>query len=175
MDGRVPGVDANPEQAVVWFRRCVDIHRHIAATYELAIAFYTGDGGVENPEMAVSLFRQAAHLGHAGAAYMLGECLLEGVGSGRDRADALEWLVTAAELGHKKARRRVLAVLQQDHGDLEDSSTKEARLEETLKWASLKTLEDVGKLERRHTIGSGKLNPVIIAKRKSKVKESRAG
>jgi len=169
-DGRVPGVDANPEEAVVWLRRCVDLHRHIAATYELAIAMYTGEGVFENPEFAVKLFRQAANLGHPGAAYMLGECLLDGVGSKRDRASALEWLVTAAELGHQRARERVLVVLQEEH-DFEDTKDVELgrRGEEAMKWVG----DGHPSIERRHTVGVG--NPQISARRKTKVLESRTG
>lgn len=87
------GVESDPQQAVVWLRRCVDEHRHIKATFELALAMYIGEGVTENTEFSVRLFRRAAHLGHAGAAYMLGECLLAGVGCERDREAALEWCV----------------------------------------------------------------------------------
>lgn len=174
-DGRVTGVDDNPEEAVVWFRRCVDLHRHLAATYELAIAYYTGDGVAENPEAAVKLFRQAAHLGHAGAAYMLGECLLDGVGSKRDRANALEWLVTAAELGHQLARHRVLVVLQKDYEDLDEAMTLNERDEEALKWVNQSNEERVVLLERRHTVGGTDRNPVLTARRRTKVLESRGG
>ena len=71
-EGRVSGVDANPEEAVVWFQRCVDAHRHIPSMYELAVALYTGEGVPENPERAVKYFEKAANL-HVGAAYMLGK------------------------------------------------------------------------------------------------------
>jgi len=182
MDGRVPGVDANPEEAVIWFRRCVDLHRHIAATYELAVAHYTGEGLAENPEYALKLFRQAAHLGHAGAAYMLGECLLDGVGCERDRAEALEWLITAAELGHHLARERVLTVLQEDHADEGDNfddeewtEADERRVVEAIKWADERN-DEAAKLERRHTVGcGGSQSPKVTARRKSKVEDSRGG
>ena len=74
-EGRVSGVDANPEEAVVWFQRCVDAHRHIPSMYELAVALYTGEGVAENPELAVKYFEKAANL-HVGAAYMLGKFYL---------------------------------------------------------------------------------------------------
>lgn len=173
-DGRVAGIDANPEESVVWFRRCVDLHRHVTATYELAICLYTGDGVVENPESAVKLFRQAAHLGHAGAAYMLGECLLDGVGSKRDRASALEWLVTAAELGHGLARERVMVVLQQDHDAVDAATIAAGRHTEAIKWVSEQNAEMVANLERRHTVGGGSRNPEVSARRRTKVAESRS-
>lgn len=171
-DGRVPDIDAKPEEAVVWFRRCVDLHRHIAATYELAICLYTGEGVVENPDNAFRLFRQAAQLGHAGAAYMLGECLLDGIGAKRDRANALEWLVTAAELGHSLARHRVMMLLEDEALEEELLNLDRERQEEAIKW-----LEDVSSavtLERRHTVGAaGPLNPQLTERRRTKVMESR--
>jgi TPR repeat protein len=165
----VPGVDVNPVLSVTWLRRAVELHRHIAATYELAVAMYTGEGTAVNPETAVKLYLQAANLGHAGAAYMVGECLLDGAGTARDRANALEWLVTAAELGHKKARYRVLVVLYQVHKDVDSKEHKieEPGDEETSKWT--KDGPDVIALERRHTIG---LEPHMI-RRMTQVMESR--
>jgi TPR repeat protein len=176
-EGTIDGVESNPQQAVVWWRRCVDEHSHINAMYEFATACYLGDGIPENAAMAVSLFRRAAHLGHAGAAYMLGECLLNGVGAERDRSDALEWLVTAAELGHLGAQDRVLMILNRDYGMHDE--TEAARLrqqQETLKWLNYEDQDSHAKvvnIERRFTIGGGSRNPVVVARRKSIVEESR--
>jgi Sel1 repeat len=185
-EGSIDGVDANPQQAAVWWRRCVDEHGHIHSLYELATACYLGDGIVEDAPMAVSLFRRAAHLGHAGAAYMLGECLLNGVGTERDRTDALEWLVTAAELGHRGAQERVLMILNVDYGDynVANDVAKQRQLEETIKWINyeediesydpkLEPLHKAVNIERRFTIGGGSRNPVVVARRKSIVEESR--
>jgi Sel1 repeat len=143
-----------------------------------------GEGIAENAPMAVSLFRRAAHLGHSGAAYMLGECLLNGVGVERDRTDALEWLVTAAELGHRGAQDRVLMILNVNYGNYNASeAAKQRQLEETIKWISydddgncdpyLEPLQRSVNIERRFTIGGGSGNPVVVARRKSIVAESR--
>lgn len=175
-EGRVVGVEANPQQAVVWWRRCVDTHRHITAMYELGVAMYTGDGVPENTEFAVILFRRAAHLGHAGAAYMLGECLLAGVGVERDRGDALEWLVTAAELDHQLARRRVFVVLNQDYEMLDaGKGASERKAKEAEKWVNASNEEKVRavNIERRFSVGGGSRNPAVLAKRKTIVQESR--
>lgn len=120
-------------------------------------------------------FRKAAHLGHGGAAYMLGELLLDGVGVNRDRAAALEWLVTAAELGHYRARLRVLAILQEEWEDLESGKSHIAQEEESLKWqANLdeERAKDI-MIERRYTIGGGSRNPEILQRRRTKIQESR--
>lgn len=161
----------NPKQAVNWWRRCVDLHRHVNATYELAVALYTGEGVPENPELAVHYFRRIAHLGHSGAAYMLGECLLDGVGTERDRANALEWLVTAAELGHQLARERVIAVLQQDYEDLNKGKTDDG----TVAWVGEENADRLRavNIERKYTVGGGVKNPKVLEHRRTKVQESR--
>lgn len=189
-DGRA-GLDPKPKQAVGWWRLCADMHSHPQSLYELGVALYTGEGCAEDEAQAVRLWRSSANLGHPGAAYMLGDCLLDGVGIERDRAEALEWLITAAELGHRGARSRVLAVLEKedgrDYGNFTDSSRQ--TLKETVPQA-----EEVGKvhslsgesrdeeeggfhqrvsIERRYTIGGGSRNPVVLARRKTIVQESR--
>ena len=144
--------------------------------YELAVAMYTGEGVPENTEFSVILFRRAAHLGHAGAAYMLGECLLDGVGVERDRGDALEWLITAAELGHQVARRRVFAVLNEDYDVLDAGKAEsERKLVEAEKWVNASDEEKVRavNVERRYSIGGGSRNPEVLARRRSIVAESR--
>lgn len=99
-DGRA-GTDPNPEQAVVWFRRCADMYEHPQAQYELGVALYTGEGVVENEEEAIKWFRLASEQNHPAACYMLGDCLLDGSGVEIDRGAALEWLIRSSELGHR--------------------------------------------------------------------------
>jgi len=188
------GLEANPIQAVAWFRRCVEMFEHPQAMYELGVALFTGEGVVENEAQAVTYFRKAALKNHAGAAYMYGDCLLDGIGTTRDRAQALEWLVKAGDMGHRGARSRVLAVLEkkdggdygaftdgsrqtfknagpadeeEDEDEIDEEERKERELEERLSW-SIKgsTLK-----ERKYTnMGS---NPAVLAKRRTRVQESR--
>lgn len=204
-EGRA-GLDPNPQQAVVWFRLCSDMHFHAQAAYELGVALYTGEGTAEDEAAAARMFRRAADTGHPAAAYMLGDCLLDGVGVVRDRAEALEWLVTAAELGHRGARSRVLAVLEMKDGDdygkftdssrqtlVEETAKKEgdasssrSRLERqfTIAAGAVKTAEERDKaegrfqnqkdtFERQYRIGGGARNPVVLARRKTIIQESR--
>lgn len=170
-DGLEDVVEASSELSVVWLKRCMENHPlHIECNFEFAKAVYLGDGIPENLEVAVDIFHQMAHLGHAGAAYMLGECLLEGgVGVKRDRADALEWFVTAAELGHLGAQKRVLAVLSVDPSS--DDDTQHGS--EKAKWADRcrPTAPSCVTIERRHTLGPSP--PAVIARRMTKLAESR--
>lgn len=164
--------------------------------YELAVALYMGDGTVEDPALAVNYFKKAADLGHLGAAYMLAECYLDGVGVQRDRVKALEWLVTAAELGHRKAQQRletlIIRATETDNDDGDEgvpinSDDDEQEQEEMIRWwgessipqpPSLSSTESSGwrrcvSLERRFTIGGGSRNPLIFVRRKTAVAESR--
>lgn len=170
-DGLDGVVDASSELSVVWLKRCIEFHPlHIAGNFEFAKAVYVGDGISENLEEAVELFHKMAHLGHAGAAYMLGECLLEGgVGVKRDRADALEWFVTAAELGHLVAQKRVLAVLTNRPCD--KPSTEKAKWADRSRPATPGCKATGVTIERRHTLGPSP--PAVIARRMTKLAESR--
>ena len=189
-EGRA-GLDPNPQQAVVWFRLCSDMHFHPQAAYELGVALYTGEGAAEDEAAAARMFRRAADTGHPAAAYMLGDCLLDGVGVVRDRAEALEWLVTAAELGHRGARSRVLAVLERDgakdYGQFTDASrqtlkdsvpptevvSSESKTPEERDQSEGRFQQRGATFERRFTIGGGARNPVVLARRRTIIKESR--
>jgi len=192
-DGR-GGLEINPKAAVSWWMNACEKYDHIQSSYELGVAFYTGEGVPEDEAIAVEYFRRAADCGHAGASYMLGDCLLDGIGVARDRGEALEWLVTSAELGHRGARSRVLAVLQMDktksYGIFTDSSRQSllSAKKQTKQRRYTSTAFEQGKkrdglegqysdrpvtLERRFTIGGGARNPHVLGRRKSIVDESR--
>ena len=144
--------------------------------YELANAYYLGEGVAENPSLAVRYFRRAANLGHAGSAYMLGQCLLDGVGvPHRDRATALEWIITAAELGHQLARKRVAIILNEEYSNLNVGiASTAAERHEAMKWMNSRDQKRRAvNIERRHTIGGGSTNRAVLATRLSKVAESR--
>ena len=96
----------SPESAYSWHLVAATVHSHPQSQYEVAVAMYMGDGIDEDEAGAREYFRLGAMQGHSAAAYMLGDCMLDGVGGKRDRADALYWLVKAAEMGHRGARSR---------------------------------------------------------------------
>ena len=182
-EGRA-GLDINPKLAVSYWKLARDMYEHVQSTYELGVAFYTGEGVPEDEAEAVNMFRAAAEAGHSGAAYLLGDCLLDGIGTERDRAEALEWLIIAAELGHRGARSRVLAVLSKqegvDYGRFTDASrqtfivTAEEEVQKGTKIKKAKTQPARPLLyERRFTIGGGARNPVVLARRQTIVTESR--
>ena len=184
-EGRA-GLDVNPKLAVSYWKLAHDMYEHVQSTYELGVAFYTGEGVPEDEAEAVNMFRNAAEVGHSGAAYLLGDCLLDGIGAERDRAEALEWLIIAAELGHRGARSRVLAVLSKqegvDYGRFTDASrqtfavtTQEQELKQPVTNIQKAKTQPARPLlyERRFTIGGGARNPVVLARRQTIVTESR--
>ena len=124
-EGRA-GRDPDSESAVMWFKLCAERYQHPQAQYELGVAYYTGEGVEEDEEEAVRLFELSAEQDHAASCYMLGDCLLDGIGTEIDRSMALKWLVRASQLGHRGARSRTMAVLtkkeDEDNGLFTDSS-----------------------------------------------------
>lgn len=131
---------------------------------------------VEDEEEAVRLFRLASEKNHPAACYMLGDCLLDGIGVEIDRGLALEWLVRAADLGHRGARSRVMAVLQfkegADYGGFTDSS-RQTLIEHTALSASKEGQPLKRTTTLRKTVVSGNRDPVELARRKTVIGKSR--
>jgi len=111
---------------------------------------------------------------------MLGDCLLDGIGVEMDRGAALVWLVRAAELGHRGARSRVMAVLEkkegEDYGDFTDASRQ------TFIHRTLVSADKDGRIIQRKTtlrkkiggeIGGGPRNPTELQRRQTIVGKSR--
>jgi len=69
-DGRAGLLEPNPTIATSWWKLASDQYYHVQSTYELGVAYYTGEGVVEDEGMAVRYFGKAAECGHVGAAYM---------------------------------------------------------------------------------------------------------
>jgi len=178
-EGRA-GLDPNAEAAVSWWQLSMDRYLHPQSVYELAVAKYTGEGVSEDEVEAVRLFALAAEQDHAAAAYMLGDCMLDGIGVEMDRGAALVWLVRASELGHRGARSRVMAVLEkkdgEDYGDFTDAS-RQTFVQHTLFSAD----KDGHIIQRTATIrnkiggdiGGGPSNPTELHRRQTIVGKSR--
>jgi len=98
---------------------------------------------------------------HPAALYMLGDCLLEGIGvQARDRSSALGLLLHAGELGHRGARSRLLTLLLAEP-PASPSSSSSAGTEEGEKGfglftdASRQSLRRDGGTERKAVTASG--------------------
>lgn len=76
----------------------------VEAQFELAEAYRTGDGAVENFAEALRWYRAAAELGHADAQNNLGAMLLAGMGTDKNPVEAAYWYRKAAEQDHVHAQ-----------------------------------------------------------------------
>ncbi|KAG0245220.1 hypothetical protein BGW41_002689 [Actinomortierella wolfii] len=102
------GVQASPRDGVKWLKRAAQ-----AATPEFPFALYElaqlHERGIENivfvdPEYSVSLYSQAAELGHAASAFRLGECWEYGkLGCKQDPRLSIHYYTLAAQQEHPEA------------------------------------------------------------------------
>ena len=107
LDGEVAGCAYDAPKAL-GFHEAAARGGYAQSMHELGVLYYTGDDGVEcDQAAAVYWFREAAQRGVSGSMYLLAECLLEG--TPRERNEAYRWFASAAELGHRGARQRILA------------------------------------------------------------------
>eukprot|EP00591_Stephanopyxis_turris_P012261 CAMPEP_0195530030 /NCGR_PEP_ID=MMETSP0794_2-20130614/32747_1 /TAXON_ID=515487 /ORGANISM="Stephanopyxis turris, Strain CCMP 815" /LENGTH=216 /DNA_ID=CAMNT_0040661433 /DNA_START=462 /DNA_END=1112 /DNA_ORIENTATION=+ len=170
-------LDPNPQQAVVWWVRCAELHNHVEALYELGVAYYTGEGVGENEIKAAKLFQKAAEKGHPGALFMLGDCLLDGIGVQMDRARALECLIEAGERGHRGARSRVIAVLTMEEGQCFGIFTDSSRQTIASNFDAqneriAREIPDIPvNYERKFTMGGS--HPTVLSRRRTIVEQSR--
>jgi hypothetical protein len=73
------------------------------AQVDLGLMYLRGEGVANNPEVAVTWFRQSAEQGNDIAQYHLGLCYFEGVGVAKDDQEAYVWLAHAAAQGDELA------------------------------------------------------------------------
>ncbi|KAG0205387.1 hypothetical protein BGX28_003008 [Mortierella sp. GBA30] len=102
------GVSASPRDGVKWLKRSAQ-----AASPEFPFALYElaqlHERGIENivfidPEYSVSLYSQAAELGHAASAFRLGECWEYGkLGCKQDPRLSIHYYTLAAQQEHPEA------------------------------------------------------------------------
>ncbi|KAG0005672.1 hypothetical protein BGZ80_011137 [Entomortierella chlamydospora] len=102
------GLTAQPRDGVKWLKRSSQ-----AATPEFPFALYElaqlHERGIENivfvdPEYSISLYSQAAELGHAASAFRLGECWEYGkLGCNQDPRLSIHYYTLAAQQEHPEA------------------------------------------------------------------------
>lgn len=110
------GININAEEGLKWIQKSAELG-NAQAMYELAILYYTGSISPLIPEdekTAYELFQKASEQEHTCALYMVAYVLLHGQGCETDTARAVDLLYRAGERGHRSARRKLLALLE-DH------------------------------------------------------------
>eukprot|EP00937_MAST-01D_sp_MAST-1D-sp2_P002599 g2599.t1 len=109
------GGKSRAAQGVRWLERAAAAGS-AQGCYELGSLAYSGLGGVvpEDEARAFQLFERAAAQRHAGAMFMVADCLLDGTGCERDAPRAVGLLHGAAQQGHRYARQRLRELLDED-------------------------------------------------------------
>jgi TPR repeat protein len=95
--------DGASDGAAVRFHEAAEAG-HAAASYELAEAYWQGDGVARDDETATKWLNTAAERGEPRAKYMLGAAYYGGLGVEQDHGLALYWLGEAATGGHDRAQ-----------------------------------------------------------------------
>ncbi|HEX9770376.1 MAG TPA: SEL1-like repeat protein [Kiloniellales bacterium] len=95
--------DGAPAKAAERFQVAAEAG-HSAAAYELAEAYWQGDGVARDDEAATKWLTTAADRGEPRAQYLLGAAYYGGLGVEQDDALALHWLGEAATRGHDRAQ-----------------------------------------------------------------------
>lgn len=107
------GVKPDEARAIEWLEKAVKLGS-TQACYELGVCYYTGIDGVleEDATRAFEYFERAAKDNHAGALYMVADCLAEGEGTPKSIAKAVPLFHQAADRGHRYARQRIRELLK---------------------------------------------------------------
>jgi tetratricopeptide (TPR) repeat protein len=88
------------QEAVTWWRKSA-LQRFAAAQYSLGLAYFNGDGIIQDYGEAVYWYREAADQGYAAAQYNLGMKYFNGQGTSQDFIQAYLWFELAA-IGYQK-------------------------------------------------------------------------
>lgn len=80
---------------------------HIDAQFDLALAYFHGDGIKPDKKIAAEFCEKAAVQDHIESQFMLGCMYLEGQGKPRNYEEAYNWIRRAADKGHKEARLKL--------------------------------------------------------------------
>mmetsp|Transcript_177798 Transcript_177798/g.570141 ORF Transcript_177798/g.570141 Transcript_177798/m.570141 type:complete len:316 (-) Transcript_177798:70-1017(-) len=103
--------EQDEKEGIRWLRKASEAGS-AQADYELGTLLYAGQAGLEEDEKAAyACFMRAAEKDHRDGMFMAADCLLEGVGVGRDYAAAVPLLHRAAVKGHRGARQHLRQLL----------------------------------------------------------------
>lgn len=101
--GLMHAQDGKPTQAAEFWKKAAE-RNHPMGQYNLALAFFRGEGVSEDQGQAVFWFHQAAKSGVSGAQFALGEVYRHGLSVGQDYGIAQKWYSAALEQGYGPAR-----------------------------------------------------------------------
>ncbi|HEY0435121.1 MAG TPA: SEL1-like repeat protein, partial [Phenylobacterium sp.] len=102
------GVAVNLGQARGWMQRAAEAGEP-AAMHNLALFYFRGEGGPQDPVAAARWFKAAAEHGVVDSQYNLGLLYAAGSGVPKDPAQAYRWFSIAANAGDGQAREAAVA------------------------------------------------------------------
>ena len=87
----------------------------------IADTFRTGDGPLQDYNLAIHWYRLAAERGHVGGQYNLARMYDHGLGVRRDDAEAVRWYRRAAEQGEVHSQHHLAEMYRDGHGVPKDA------------------------------------------------------
>lgn len=115
------GVNKDPAQAVLWFRKAADTGNR-DAIFQLATMYEQGRGVPQDQKQAFDWFRKAALLGDGDSQVKLGRAYLDGKGVDRNEGEASAWFQRAADQGNLYALNRLGAMYAEGKGVHKDEA-----------------------------------------------------
>ena len=115
------GVNKDPAQAVLWFRKAADTGNR-DAIFQLATMYEQGRGVPQDQKQALDWFRKAALLGDGDSQVKLGRAYLDGKGVDRNEGEASAWFQRAADQGNLYALNRLGAMYADGKGAHKDEA-----------------------------------------------------
>ena len=148
-DGR--GVDADPEEAAVWYEMAAELGLAIAQ-YKVGSLYEKGIGVERDVNVAESWYRLSADQGNAGAMHNLGVLLAMGATGPADNEEAARWFLQAAEMGVPDSQFNMGILTAKGIGMRQD-------LEEGYKWFAIVAQSGDGDAAAKRDEVAGMLSP----------------
>jgi localization factor PodJL len=119
------GLQKDAAQARRWTERAA-LGGDRKAMHNLALLYFSGDGGPQNQTTAARWFRRAAQLGLVDSQYNLGRLYEEGFGVTVNPAEAYKWYLIAGRAGDGEARTSAQRLKRQLSAEVQASAERAA-------------------------------------------------
>jgi len=137
-------------EAVKWFRLAAE--QGVAyAQYRLGLAYYLGNGVLQDDKEAAKWYRLAAEQGYADAQYRLGLAYYLGNGVLQDYKEAVKWYRLAAEQGDASAQLKLGVMYANGEGLIQDNIYAHMWFNIAASNGELKGSENRGKIQENMT------------------------
>lgn len=120
------GVDKDPAEALIWFKRAAE-QGFADAQFNLALIYANGDGLPADPREAARWCRLAAEQGFPAAQDRLGVMYVRGEGVPLDETEALAWFQLAAQGGDPEGKAHLSYTQPRAKPDIRQAAEQRAR------------------------------------------------